>query len=260
MKTLITFLAALLGMGSLAFAQATTMPADLAPTKVLIVPFTGIGNVTGHEWVGAAIQENLMTEANGNVEVQPVALDRPLPRGDAAQLTAAARGAGAALVVSGAFQWADAQLRVTGEVTDVNSGRVLTTLKATGALIDLFKIEDTLGSQLQSVLPQPPASAPVVADGADQSGAAAYAQAPVAGPQTTYVYQTPVYTYPPNYVYTYPDYGYPYYYGGYPVFIGGGFGRPFFHPFVPFRSGFRPGFSGGFRGGFRGGISGAHGR
>ncbi len=281
MNRLSILIAVILGAGSLAFGQATTMPADPPPVKVLVIPFAQIGNTTGHEWVGAAIQESLMTEAAGNTTVWAVALDKPLARGDMSQVTAAARGTGATLVVFGAYQYSDSQLRVTGEITDVNVGRVLGTLKATGALIDLFKIEDSLSAQLQALLPQPPSNLPVVVNGPpDQSAVPAYAgdqpvtvAAPAtdAQPATTYVYQSPPVNYSTNYVYTSPyyyGYSYPYYYGSYPVFIGGGWGwgRPYYYHSYP---GFRPigprpgwgfhgsvGFHGG--GGFHGGIGGAH--
>src|SRR5271154_4731891 len=158
MKRIMMLLAVILGAGSLAFGQATTMPAVDGPVKLLVIPFAQIGDTTGHEWVGSALQESLMTEAAGNTTVQAVALDRPLARGDMSQVTAAAKGTGASLVVFGAFQYSDSQLRVTGEVVDVNYGRVLGTLKATGALTDLCKIEDTLSAQLQALLPQPPSN------------------------------------------------------------------------------------------------------
>jgi TolB-like protein len=266
MNRLTILIAVILGAGSLAFGQATTMPADPPPVKVLVIPFAQIGNTTGHEWVGAAIQESLMNEAAGNTTVWAVSLDRPLARGDMSQVTAAAKGTGATLVVFGAYQYSDSQLRVTGEVVDVNYGRVLGTLKATGALIDLFKIEDSLSAQLQALLPQPPSNLPVVVNGPpDQSAVPGYAgdqPVTVAAPTTTYVYQSPPVDYSTNYVYTSPyyyGYGYPYYYGGYPVIIGGGFGPRFYPRGFFFRGGpvFRGG--GGFRGGgFHGGIGGGH--
>jgi len=250
MNRLMILLAVILGAGSLALGQATTMPAVDGPVKILVIPFAQIGGTTGHEWVGSALQESLMTEAAGNTIVQAVALDRPLARGDMSQVTAAAKGTGASLVVFGAFQYSDSQLRVTGEVVDVNYGKVLGVLKATGGVTDLFKIEDSIGAQLQALLPQPPNNLPVVVNGPpDQSAIPGYAgnvPATVAPPATTYVYQSPpVYT-TPDYVYSYPSYGYPYYYSSYPVIISGGFGfgRPFFFP---------RGFVGGFHGGFHGG-------
>jgi TolB-like protein len=275
MKKLFVLIAVVLAGGSLAFAQATTMPAVQAPVKVLVIPFAQIGNSGGHEWVGSALNESLLTEASGNTALQTVSLDRPLPRSDAGLAASAARGTAASIVVFGAYQYSDNQLRVTGQVVDVDSVRVIGTLKATGALIDLFKIEDSLSSQLHALLPQAPSNLPVVSYGPDQSATApVYAQSQTADstnavqtqPQATYVYpaQQPVYT-QPTYIYnSYPSYGYgygyPYYYGGFPIFIGGGFGRPW-----GYRPGYRGGigfvgggYHGGYRGGFGGGFHGGH--
>jgi len=265
MNRLSILLGVIFGASSLALGQATTMPAVDAPVKVLVIPFAQIGN-TDHEWVGAALQESLMTEVSGDSAVQAMALNRPLARGDMSQVTAAAKDAGATLVVFGAYQYsADSQLRVTGEVLDVNFGRAVGTLKATGALVDLFKIEDSLSGQVQAALPQAPSNAPVVAtNGPDQSTVPVFAgNAPAtaaAPPATTYVYQSPPVDSSPTYVYSDPAYGYPYYYyGGFPVVIGGGWGwgRPYYYH--GFGGGFHGGFGGGFHGGgFHGG--GGHGR
>jgi hypothetical protein len=65
MKNLLLLLAFVLVGGSLAMGQTTTMPAAQAPVKVLVIPFTRIGETGSHEWIGAAIQESLLTEASG---------------------------------------------------------------------------------------------------------------------------------------------------------------------------------------------------
>jgi TolB-like protein len=256
MRKLLILLAVVLGGGSLALAQATTMPAVQQPLKVLIVPFRLVGNATGHEWVASAIQENLMTQAAGNTSVQAIGISGPL--GGGPEAIEAAKNAGATLVVFGTYEISDSQLRVNGQIADVNYGRTVAALKATGAITDLFKIEDTLSSQLGSALPQPPANLPVVY-GPDQSAIPYYTanQPVVASPAPTYVYS------PPTYVYDYPAYSYPYYYD-YPVFpvvvYGGyGWGHPWHGGFVG--GGYRGG--GGFHGsvGFHGGGGfGGHGR
>ena len=262
MKRLLALLVVVLGSSSLALAQATTMPAVQQPLKVLIVPFRQIGNTTGHEWVGTAIQENLITQAAGDTAIQAMAMSEPL-NGGGPEALAAAKNAGATLVVFGTYEISDTEIRVNGQIQDVNYGRALGTLKATGAISDLFKIEDTLSSQLGSILPQPPANVPVVTYGPDQSSSAipyyTANQQVVTSPAPTYVYPST-----PTYVYTYPDYAYPYYYDypGVPVFVYGGYGwggyGRYYHPWG---GGFRGG--GGFHGGvgFSGRVGfGGHGR
>jgi TolB-like protein len=275
MKRLFAIFAVILGVGSLAFGQATTAPAVNQPVKVLVIPFKQIGDA-GHEWVGAAIHENLITEVSADPTVQAIGMNRPLDDNSPQGAINAAKGAGASLVVFGSFQFAGDQLRVNGRVLETNYGQTIASLSATGAIIDLFKIEDTLSSQVATALPQPPSNVPTVTYGAQQSATPPPAQAQptqvpyYAGnqpddsavaaqqPATTYVYTNPAYAYPAySYpYYSYPDYSYPYYYGG-PVVIFGGrpfYGRPFYgRPGFGFRGG---GFRGGFAGGFHGGLAG----
>jgi len=252
MKRLLALLVVVLGSSSLALAQATTMPAVQQPLKVLIVPFRQVGNTTSHEWVASAIQENLMTQAAGDTSVQAIGMSGPL-NGGGPEAMAAAKNAGAALVVFGTYEISDSQLRFNGQIQDVNYGRTLATLKATGAITDLFKIEDTLSSQLGSALPQPPADVPVVSYGSDQSAVPYYTanQPVVTSPAPTYVYPSQ-----PTYVYNYPAYSYPYYYDypTFPVVIYGGYGwGGYGHYYHPWGGGF---VGGGFRGGvgFHGGV------
>jgi TolB-like protein len=273
-----------LGVGSLSLGQATTMPTVAQPTKVLVIPFTQIGD-HGHEWVGAAIHENLVTQVSADSAVQAIGMNQPLANTSQQDAMAAAKGAGAGLVVFGSFQFAGDALRVNGRVMETTYGQTIATLSATGPIIDLFKIEDTLSGQVSAAMPQPVNNVPTVTYGpqpsaetqpqavpyytANQPDSSATAAAPTYVYSPTYGYPTyPTYSYP---AYSYPDY-YGGYYGGYPIVIysngfRGGFCRPFFGPRggIGFgnRGGFRGGvgFGGGFRGGvgFRGGFGGVRG-
>jgi len=257
MKKLMVLAATIFLGGSVAMAQPTTAPS--APvTKVLIVPFKQMGDPTSHAWVGAAIQENLISDTTANPVTQAVGLNQPLANMDSADAAKAASGAGASIVVFGSYQVAADQLRVTGQVMDVGSGRALATLQVTGAVTDLFKIEDTLGSQLGAALPQPPSNLAQVTYGQsatadtyaapspapiDTANAAAAAAQAYPAPSPTYAYPQATYAYPSA---PYYSYAYPYYYP-YPSFYFG------FGP--SFRGGWGPGWHGG---GWRGGGGGGH--
>ncbi|MGD0461780.1 MAG: hypothetical protein ABSB74_04755 [Tepidisphaeraceae bacterium] len=259
MKRLILLAAVIFLGGSLAMAQPTTVPS--APlTRVLIVPFKQIGDAGSQGWVGAAIQENLISNATAYPGAQAVALNQPLANMDSADAVKAARDAGASIVVFGSYQLSDEQLRVTGQAMDVGSGRVLATLQVTGPVTDLFKIEDTLGGQLDAALPQPPSNLPQVTYGPSATAAPnetdtaattaapqayPYASQPYVDPQTTYVYPSAGY-----YDYGYPYY-YPYYYPYPSIYLYGGFG-PYYH------GGYRGGYRGGWGHGYVGGGGAAH--
>jgi TolB-like protein len=266
MKRFIALSSVILLTGSLAFADPTTAPAPPV-AKVLIVPFKQVGDLNGHAWVGAAIQENLISDVTADSAVQPLSLNQPLANVDSAGAVKAANDSGASIVVFGSYQIAADQLRVTGQATDAASGRVLTSLQVTGPITDLFKIEDTLGSQLNAALPQPPSNLAQVSYGPSASAtppAPTEIAAPVPPPQT-YSYAPDTYVYPQTtYVYPSYSYGYPYYYPYYsPFFVFGGFGfhGGHSHGFVGSHGNFGGGhFGGGHFGGghIGGGRSGGH--
>jgi TolB-like protein len=268
MKRLLILFVALLGAGSFAFGQATTMPSAEVPWKVLITPFRIMGNTTGREWVAGAIQENLRAQLTGIPGLMPID-GQPINNGESDAI-AAGKNAGAVLVVFGTCEIADNDLRAIGQVDDVYTGRVLTSLKATGPVGQLFAVEDNLSNQLSAALPHP--------EGYAATPQTNVPQEPPSPPQQTYVAPAPSYYgsgYAPQYSYYYGDPGYSYsepysyYYGGYPYYgpyLYGGIGFGYYgHGYGGFRGGFGGfrggGFGGGFHGGgFGGGHGGGHGR
>ncbi len=209
-------------------------------------------------------------------------LDRPLPGSDVQAAAQTARNAGAAFAISGTYQINGDQIRVNAQLTDAASAHAVGTLQATGDVRDLFKIEDSLASQLQGILQPTPQSAqtiqtpstsqlPQVTYGPQQSTTytytpsytytndqpqQTYAVTPTQPTYETPTYETPTYYYP-NYTYTYSSptycyphsYSYPYFFGG--IIISNGHFRGGFHD--GFHGGFRDGFHGGFHGGMNGG-------
>ena len=203
MRNLFAMLIVVLGVGSLSLGQATTMPAVAQPTKVLVIPFTQIGD-HGHEWVGAAIHENLVTQVSADSAVQAIGMNQPLAGTSQQDAMAAAKGAGAGLVVFGSFQFAGDALRVNGRVMETTYGQTIATLSATGPIIDLFKIEDTLSGQVSAAMPQPVNIVPTVTYGPQPSAETQ----PQAVPYYTANQPDSSATAAPTYVYS-PTYGYP---------------------------------------------------
>jgi TolB-like protein len=169
-----------------------------APPQMMVYPFSSIGDAGSQQWIGQAIQQSLLVQVS-----QPRALAWTIPATQPASATndpaTAAAKAGAGLAVFGSFQISGENVRITGQVVHVASGQVIGALSATGAVRDLFKLEDTLGTQLRDVL------LPLQNDVAD------------AGPQQVPSYQSPDDTirYPSSDEdYSMPD-NYPSY-GGYP--------------------------------------------
>jgi TolB-like protein len=135
-------LLALLLNGSTLLADSTTQPTQTA-CDVYLTPFTSLGGDNTLDWVGKAVQQNLLTDL-ARTKLHPSGSDKPLSNADA---QASARAMGAKYLISGSYQVADQQLRFNGQIIDAGTGNVLGGISATGAVRDLFAMEDQLSSQ-----------------------------------------------------------------------------------------------------------------
>ncbi|MGE5609577.1 MAG: hypothetical protein ACM359_10015 [Bacillota bacterium] len=121
--------------------------------RVLLLPFAPLGEEGNSLWVGQAVQQNLLSELSRVGTVEPVV---PMTQTTAAAGTDEALQAGqtakATYVVFGSYQMGEAGLRLTGQVLEVQSGRLIGGMKATGTLRDLFFLEDTLAEQVKRIL------------------------------------------------------------------------------------------------------------
>lgn len=137
-------LLSLLLMGTFAWAAA--------PAKVLLIPFDSVGPAE-KQWVAKALQQNLLAELSRVNSVQVVTQERPVSETDAALKAASAVSAD--YVVFGSYQAVDGDLRMTGQVFDVNKKQAVAGLKSTGSQRDLFGMEDVISNQVRRALPQP---------------------------------------------------------------------------------------------------------
>jgi TolB-like protein len=225
---------------------------------------------------GQSIQQDLVADLTSLTAARVIAPASARPATDEQSALEQGRQNGAEFVVWGQAQVSGNQMRVTGQLLDVGSGRPLAGLKATAPADNLFPLEDSLAAQIARALPAPlglvtpapqtqpapegvesvPTSAPIAAPAAD-SGNPYYSYTATV-PQTYYTYNTYYY---PGYWSPYWGYPYPYVWGG--IGFYGGFwphhygwygGYPYGH------YGFHGGYGGGFRGGYGGGFhGGAHG-
>jgi TolB-like protein len=204
--------------------------------RVLVMPFDELADAPKRDWVGKAMQQSLVAELTrtGAVSVVTPPADAPSAK-DPKDIAKLARDLGAALVVTGAYQIVDQDLRVTGQMLESINGEPIAAIKATGNLRDLFSIEDQIGNQvrrdLQAILNPQPAN-PGQRPGGDpfnvQPSGPVQQQPPTgsytgsdlqrslddqwAPPEPTYQdrYDRYRYSYPPPYYY--PPYGYYDYY------------------------------------------------
>ena len=252
-------------------AASSTQPA-LEQRKILILPFVAVNKNDSEPWLGRSVQQSLVADLTMVAPDRATSTDTEVT--DTESALAAGRKADAGYVVAGAFTTVGRDLRLTGQVLDVQSGRAVGGLKATGSVDDIFQLEDGLARQIKARLALGPSQGGSTAAAQDTEPATMaplrVEQAPPAD-QYAQTYSTPPsanYSY--NYYYSNPyGYGYDYpYYWGYPgygyLFVGTSFHSGHFHN--GFHSGFHShGFSGafhthGFSGGHMGGahMGGAH--
>jgi TolB-like protein len=132
---------------------ANEMPDQKA--TVLFIPFQQVGPASAHSWVSQALQEALLGEVAQQAGSPAKTLDHTLANSDAASAISAGQDANVQIVIYGSYQVVDDQIRVNGQAVQVADKKVVATLKATGDLRDLFKIEDLLTYQIKAAFPQP---------------------------------------------------------------------------------------------------------
>ncbi len=190
------------------------------PPRILIIPFSTLNVPDNQQWIGRAVQENLIANlGRGNV-YSPIAYQGQLIVEDNNTAATLAHKSNAVFVVRGSAQMIDQSLRFTAQMIDAGSGDTITTASVTGNSSDVLKLEDDLSNQLES-------NATAIANAQAQAQAAAATQptpqVAVSPPISSY---TPGYSYPPAPTYTAPYYydpGYysaPYYYYYNPFYFG----------------------------------------
>jgi TolB-like protein len=178
--------------------------------KVLVLPFIALNQAEYQPWLGRSIQQSvvadLMTAAPGRI------ISSESPAADDAAAIDVARKAGAQFVIRGNFASIGGDVRVTGQVLDVSTGKAVTAIKATGPSSNVFAMEDELAAQIRRRLAlNPPASdvrSPVATEPPPMEGVRMPAQ-PAADPYAQ-TYVAPVQGYNPptqieyNYYYSQP--------------------------------------------------------
>src|SRR3954454_11242180 len=130
----------------------TTAPATGQTTSVLVLPFTAPA-AAEYQWVGQSVQQVLASDLSHGSTLKVMAPASAKSAADADEALASARDAGASIVVFGQTQVLDKEIRLTGEMLDVATGRSITGLKSTGPIDQLFHLEDAVASQTLNALP-----------------------------------------------------------------------------------------------------------
>lgn len=131
---------------------AQTPSAEKLRNPVLILPFVSPSDPK-YQSAGQAIQQVLANALAADLRGRAIAPAGAHAAPDAGAALAAARERDAAAVVFGQMQVNDDQVQLTGQVLDATDGRSLGSLHQSGALSELFRLEDALTPQVVAALP-----------------------------------------------------------------------------------------------------------
>lgn len=129
-------------------AQATTPSTN----TVLVLPFSSASDAS-QAWIGKAVQQDLLTDLTQGTTAQVIAPAGISPAADADEALKAGREKNASIVVYGQAQTTGKEVRLSGQMLDVATGKPIAALKATGPSDDLFHLEDALAGQVFTALP-----------------------------------------------------------------------------------------------------------
>lgn len=137
--------------------------------KIVVLPLVAINPAEQQSWVGRQVRQAMVADLVPTAPGRVDALDTTAKDPSAAMQ--AARKAGARYMVTGEFATINDDVRVMGRIIDVQSGKALASIKATGSDNDLFQIEQALSDQLRRALnlgsaanPVPPVQQPQAAN------------------------------------------------------------------------------------------------
>ena len=133
----------------MAAARAWADAATTRPT-VAVAPFQVLGP-DGHDWLGRAVQEGVATSLQRSSGFSGLIVAGLAPA-DARAAIDMTKSAAADVVVFGAVQIQDDQIRVTGQLISIRTGRPLGAFIADGNQRDLFNIEDRLADRCRAIL------------------------------------------------------------------------------------------------------------
>jgi TolB-like protein len=141
------------GINPLLGAEPATQPSRREPPNILILPFTPPAEAK-YQWIGKGVQQDLASALAPNLRGRALAPASAGPAADAAAALKLGREAGAEAVLFGQAQVLNDQVRLTGQIIEVPSGKSLESLKQSGPVTDLFKLEDALTQQAIAGLPE----------------------------------------------------------------------------------------------------------
>jgi non-specific serine/threonine protein kinase len=134
-------------------------PSAETSNTVAVMTFTNITREPADEWIGSGIAETVGADLRNVPGVSVIGRERifdalrNMQSGDIAAMDErfaieVGRGLGARWMVSGGYQRAGAQLRITAHIVEVATGVTLRTVKIDGAIAEIFSLQDRIVFEL----------------------------------------------------------------------------------------------------------------
>ncbi len=143
------------------FGQTTHAAGAAGP--IAVMPFKNVNQAGDIAWLEVGVAETMVSDLRraGKDVVERDQLDRALTEialqrevgSDASTAARLGKMVGAKTVVVGGFQRANDRLRITARFVDVETGEVRDTAKVTGALTEIFALQDAI---VQRLIGRPP--------------------------------------------------------------------------------------------------------
>ena len=160
MVRLLGMLAAWVLIAPVAAGQTVTRPQETSDGRaaqasdiVAVFRFANITREAADDWIGVGIAETVMADLDTRAVVSVISQE-PIPSADgvsddtAEPALAAGRRLGARWVVTGGYQRAGDQLRITGRLLETESGSVLSAAKVDGSFDQLCDLQDRIAAEL----------------------------------------------------------------------------------------------------------------
>lgn len=167
--------AVLAGLSGLVVPHAKADAPAPDTRQILVLPFSSPSGAN-EAWVGKAVQQDLLTDLTQGTTARVSAPARATAASDSDEALKAGRDAGASIVIYGQAQNTGKDVRLSGQVLDVSTAKVIGALKATGGSDDLFHLEDALAGQVLMALPKELLTGPTL-QGVQNAAANAHGQA-----------------------------------------------------------------------------------
>ena len=126
-------------------------PAANSQPTVLLIPFKPLSD-NNTVWIADGIQQNLLNELSRVHSTKPIVQKSQTAVATPEEAANAGKNAAAVYALFGSYQISGDELRITAQLVNVASGKIVAGLRATGPMRDLFALEDSLAEQLKRSL------------------------------------------------------------------------------------------------------------